>query len=44
MKEKHLSEIKGKIKIITTEKVIYQLSTFEYQNNNEEPNISSINL
>ena len=34
----------GESKEISTENVIYQISTFEYQKNSEEPNTSSIDL
>ena len=45
IKEELLTEnYDGQPKVITTENVVYQVSTFEYQKNNEEHNISSIDL
>ena len=34
----------GQPKVVATENVVYQVSTFEYQKNSDEPNISSIDL
>ena len=45
IKEKYLSQnYNGQSQIISTENVIYQVSTFEYQKENNDPNISSIDL
>ena len=45
IKEKYLSNnYKNQSQIIYTENVIYQVSTFEYQRENNEPNVSSIDL
>ena len=45
MKKMFLSDnYDGKSKVVSTENVIYQLSTFEYQKNNDDPNISSVDL
>ena len=45
MKSMFLSESNGeKSTIVQTENVVYQISTFEYQKNDENPNISSIDL
>ena len=45
MKSMFLSESNGeKSTIVPTENVVYQISTFEYQKNDENPNISSIDL
>ena len=45
MKSMFLSESNGeKSTIVPTENVVYQISTFEFQKNDENPNISSIDL
>ena len=45
IKEEFLTkEYDGNPKVITTENVVYQISTFEYQKDNEAQNISSIDL
>ena len=45
MRQKYIIEnYDGQPKVISTENVIYQISTFEYQKNSDEPNISSIDL
>ena len=45
MRQKFIKEnYDGQPKVIATENVIYQVSTFEHQKNSNEPNISSIDL
>ena len=45
LKEKYISkDYDKKPKVISAENVVYQISTFEYQKNNEDPDISSIDL
>ena len=45
LKEEYFSgNYSGQSKVVSTENVIYQISTFEHQLNNEDPNISSIDL
>ena len=45
MKEIYLTDSnKEESTVVVTENVVYQVSTFEYQKNNEEANVSSIDL
>ena len=45
MKDKYLTQdYNGQSQVISTENVIYQISTFEFQKDNEESDISSIDL
>ena len=45
LREMYISDnYDGQPKVVATENVVYQVSTFEYQKNSDEPNISSIDL
>ena len=44
MKDIFLSDFDGQTKVVSTENVVYQITTTEFQKNNDDPEVSSIDL